>query len=309
MNNQKKIELQRLMWMANVQAFYPDKMTAELQTGYQRWQEHRRTFQRLYVEQQPETKEIVVDKLETLHPGILFTFHFGPYRLLPRLLVAAGYRLTLLVSATVLEREQESYRLMLSRMGLSPEHFECLDAGDPLVLRKLLHAVAMDRIVLVFLDANESSVKMQEKERAGRLRVPFGGSYFYWRSNLLKLAHRYDLPVQALHLKPDGAGTTQSWQLAEPRVILNSGSKTPEALLEALTSLQQTFQEMIDLDWTAWENWALIHHYLKADSKNTRGLTRQGGWMLPFSFTDKAYLFDLFNKRFYEIIANKEKFN
>lgn len=309
MNNQKKSELQRLMWMANVQAFYPDKMAAELQTGYQRWQGHRQTFQQLYAEQWPETKELVVDKLQTLHPGILFTFHFGPYRLLPRLLVAAGFRVTLLVSATVLEREEESYRQLLSRMGLPTEHFECIDAGDPMVLRRLLHAVAMDRIVLVFLDANESSVKMQEKERAGRLRVPFGGSYLYWRSNLLKLAHRYDLPVQAIHLKPDGKRTSRSWQLAEPKLILNRGSKTPEALLEALTSLQQTFQEMIELDWTAWENWVLIHHYLETGSKNPQALTREGGWMLPFSFTDKVYLFDLLNKRFYEIIANKEKFD
>ncbi|MEZ0453246.1 hypothetical protein ABTW24_16745 [Sphingobacterium thalpophilum] len=312
MDNQKKLELQRLLWMANVQAFFPDKTASELDAGYQQWLGHRQDFLRLYREHPTGMADhiVVSEALQNLRPGILFTFHFGPYRLLPRLLVAAGCRVTLLVSATVLEREQDDYRQQLSHMGLSADYVECLSATDPMVLRKLLHAVAMQRVVLVFLDANESVVQLRDKERSGRLRVAFGASHFYWRSNLLKLAHRFALPVQAIYLRPDGHSAGAGWQPVKATNILNpDSSRSPERLLEAFAALQQTFQEMIALDWTAWENWAIIHHYLETDDQKRKTPRRQGSWMLPFAFRDKAYLFDLSSKRFYPIIANKEMFD
>ncbi|MGJ1442685.1 hypothetical protein ACR788_15525 [Sphingobacterium siyangense] len=308
MNNQKKEQLQRLLWMANVQGFYPDKPAVELETGYQRWKEHRQQFAQLDRDFSTENKGIGSSTIEpaTLAGSIVFSFHYGPYRLLPRYLVAAGYRLTMVVSNTVLERERKKYARDLADMGLPADRFECLEASDTMVIRKMLQAISLNRLILVFLDANESVGTNESKEEQGRLRVSFGGSYFYWRSNLLKLAHRFGLPVYAIHLSPKLHHTEPAWQMGNPINILTSADKNnPTAILNAFTKLQEIFQAMMHNDWTAWENWGLMHHYKGFDERTGSGTKCKGSWMIPFSFANKGYLFDLSRKIFYEIIVKK----
>ncbi len=308
MNNQKKEQLQRLLWMANVQGFYPDKPAVELETGYQRWKEHRQQFAQLDRDFSPKNIQHgpLNGDLASLSASIVFTFHYGPYRLLPRYLLAAGCQLTMVVSNTVLERERKKYARDLADMGLPADRFECLEASDTMVIRKMLQAISLNRLILVFLDANESVGNNESKEEQGRLRVSFGGSYFYWRSNLLKLAHRFGLPVYAIHLSPKPHHTESTWQMGNPINILTSADKNnPMAILNAFTKLQEIFQAMMHNDWTAWENWGLMHHYKGFDERTGSGTKCKGSWMIPFSFADKGYLFDLSRKIFYEIIVKK----
>ncbi|WP_343556849.1 hypothetical protein [Sphingobacterium sp.] len=308
MNNQKKEQLQRLLWMANVQGFYPDKPAVELQNGYQRWKEHRQQFAQLDRDFSPENIQHgpLNGDLASLSASIVFTFHYGPYRLLPRYLLAAGYQLTMVVSNTVLERERKKYARDLADMGLPADRFECLEASDTMVIRKMLQAISLNRLILVFLDANESVGNNESKEEQGRLRVSFGGSYFYWRSNLLKLAHRFGLPVFAIYLSPKLHHTEPAWQMANRIAVLTSADKNnPMAILNAFTKLQEIFQAMMHNDWTAWENWGLMHHYKDFDERTGSGTKCKGSWMIPFSFADKGYLFDLSRKIFYEIIVKK----
>lgn len=312
MNNQKKEELQCLLWMANVQGFYPDKPAVELEAGYQRWQRHRQEFAQL--DKDFSIADIPHGSLDqglsSLTGGILFTFHYGPYRLVPRHLVAAGYSLTIVVSAAVLHRERKHYARDLAGMGLPADRLECLDANDPMVLRKMLQAISNNRLILVFLDANESVGSDAGKEQQGRLRVSFGGSYFYWRSNLLKLAHRFGLVVYAIHLIPQLQDGKQIWRLCDLITVLSTvDNNNPMALLNAFVRLQDVFQTMMGRDWTAWENWGLMHHYRGFDQRAGIDTRRKGSYMVPFSFADKGYLFDLSRKLFYEIIANKDNIN
>ncbi|MFU1856601.1 hypothetical protein ACK8HY_06235 [Sphingobacterium sp. NGMCC 1.201703] len=309
MNNQKKEELQCLLWMANVQGFYPDKSAVELEAGYQRWKDHRQRFALMnrdfpfenILHQSPNVE------LASLPGSIVFTFHYGPYRLLPRSLVAAGYRLTIVVSASVLDRERTRYALDLAAMGLPADRLECLEASNAMVIRKILQAISKSRLILVFLDANESAGNNGSNREHGRLRVSFGASYFYWRSNLLKLAHRIGLPVYAIHLSPKLHHTGPTWQVGDPLTVLTPADKNnPMALLNAFTKLQEYFHAMMQQDWTAWENWGLMHHYKGFDQRAGIDARCQGSYMVPFSFADKGYLFDLSRKLFYEIIANKD---
>ncbi|MGE8426720.1 MAG: hypothetical protein ACN6O7_02545 [Sphingobacterium sp.] len=309
MNNHKKEELQRLLWMANVQGFYPDKSAVELENGYQQWMDHRQIFDQLDRDYSPENIRIGYfnHELISLSASIVFTFHYGPYRLLPRYLVAAGYQLTIVVSATVLDRERTTYTRDLAAMGLPADRLECLEASSLMVIRKMLQAISSKRLILVFLDANESVGSNENKTEQGRLRVSFGGSYFYWRSNLLKLAHRYGLPVYAIYLRPKVHMGGSGWQVTDPLTILAPADKNnPMALLNAFTKLQEIFQTMMRNDWTAWENWGLMHHYKGFDERSGLDTRNKGGWMVPFSFADKGYLFDLSRKLFYEIIVKKD---
>ena len=308
MNNPKKEELQRLLWMANVQGFYPDKSAVELENGYQQWKDHRQIFDQLDRDYSPENIRLgsFNHELVSLSAGIVFTFHYGPYRLLPRYLAAAGYRLTIVVSSAVLNRERMRYARDLATMGAPADSLECLEASDTMVIRKMLQAISLNRLILVFLDANESVGTNESKEEQGRLRVSFGGSYFYWRSNLLKLAHRFGLPVFAIYLSPKLHHTEPAWQMGNPINILTSADKNnPMAILNAFTKLQEIFQKMMHNDWTAWENWGLMHHYKGFDDRTGSGTKCKGSWMIPFSFSDKGYLFDLSRKIFYEIIVKK----
>ena len=309
MTNQKKEELQRLLWMANVQGFYPDKSAVELENGYQQWKEQRQRFDQLDRDFSPENIQHgpLHGDLASLSASIVFTFHYGPYRLLPRYLLAAGYQLTMVVSNTVLDRERKKYARDLADMGLPADRLECLEAGNSMVIRKILQAISGKRLILVFLDANESVGGNENKADRGRMRVSFGGSYFYWRSNLLKLAHRCGLPVYAIHLSRKVHHTGSTWQIGDPLTVLAPVDKNnPISLLNAFTKLQECFQTMMGKDWTAWENWGLMHHYKGFDERNGSGTKNKGGWMVPFSFADKGYLFDLSRKLFYEIIVKKD---
>ncbi|UZJ64425.1 hypothetical protein OKW96_18945 [Sphingobacterium sp. KU25419] len=52
--------------------------------------------------------------------------------------------------------------------------------------------------------------------------------------------------------------------MRQPQAVLSPEDQHhPDALSSACAVLQQTFQAMIEQDWTAWENWSLLHHYMR----------------------------------------------
>ncbi|MNN63492.1 hypothetical protein D3C81_1788760 [compost metagenome] len=110
-----------------------------------------------------------------------------------------------------------------------------------------------------------------------------------------------------MHLSSKLHQTRATWQVEDPLTVLAPADKNnPMALLKAFTKLQEYFQAMMQQDWTAWENWGLMHHYKGFDERNGLEARNKGGWMIPFSFADKGYLFDLSSKLFYEIIVKKD---
>lgn len=306
MKEKEKNNLKRLLWLGNVHGFFPDRPVKELQSGYQRWLGHKQRFRELYGKMNLAVlmQDSCTQLLRTMQAGILLTFHYGPYRLLPRYLVAMGHKVTLLVSKDVMEREAARYRQELNAMGLPKDCFECLDAHDPMALRKICQSVNSKRVVLVFLDANESLATNSDKDLEGKIRISFGAHYFYWRINMLKLAQRFGIPVSVIHMEQQGNTDYPIWQMRDPVSVLSAADKRQEALLRAFSVLKQTFEEMIRKDWTAWENWSVLHWYTHVKEKGiSTTIAATGSWLLPFTFDDKAYLFDLENKGFYEVLS------
>ena len=96
MKLQEKQSLHRLMWLANVQQFFRDKPASLLWEHYKMWLKNRDAFRELY-QAFPLQKlcETGIGNLgQGAISGILITFHYGPYRLLPKLLVQQGYQVT-----------------------------------------------------------------------------------------------------------------------------------------------------------------------------------------------------------------------
>nr|WP_315395917.1 hypothetical protein [uncultured Sphingobacterium sp.] len=310
MKEQEKNNLKRLLWLGNVHSFFPDRSAMDLQQGYNQWLDHKQAFQKLYVKMDLArlTEDLDGAPHVDLKEGIMLTFHYGPYRLVPRYLLAMGYKVTLLVSADVLLREETAYRQELGIMGLSNDYFECLDAQNPMVLRKLCQAVEAKRMVVVFLDAHETLANNADKDREAKLRIAFGAHYFYWRTNMLILAQRLGMSVSVAHMEVRQHGERQSWQMRTPQIVLSTTEKNrQDALLKAFEVLQQTFQAMIAGDWTAWENWTLLHRYTVVKKQNrAAGINSTGSWLMPFTLGHKAYLFDIATKGFFEVVCKNK---
>lgn len=304
MKVQEKQSLHRLMWLANVQQFFRDKPASLLWEHYKMWLKNRDAFRELY-QAFPLQKlcETGIGNLgQGAISGILITFHYGPYRLLPKLLVQRGYQVTLLASAAILEREVRYYSAELEDAGLTQDRLECIDANKAQSLRNILKAVKNKRLVVVFLDADEGMRNEAEVMSEHRLAVPFGNHYFFWRTNIFKLASRFKIPVHCTFMSV--AATALQWQMAPFLKIMDIGQATAEdGMMHTFSNLQMAFQQMMNQGWIYWENWGFIHQYNGSPAIDKRGITAQGSWLAPLEYNDKKYLFDVKNRQFFEITS------
>lgn len=302
MNVQEKQNLHRLMWLANVQQFFQDKPVSILWEHYTTWINNRDNFETLY-------REFPLKRLRKLNKagveraeitGILLTFHYGPYRLLPKLLVQMGYQVTLLVSGAVLERELNYYRSELEDAGMLQNQLECIDANEANSLRHILRAIQHKRLVLMFMDADEGVGKEKKGIGGQKLAVPFGSHFFYWRTNIFKLACRFGIPVYCTFMKR--ANNAVQWQIAPFITIMDTAKgQGEELMMGAFSALQMAFHQMMQQGWIYWENWAFIHQYNGQDALGKKGITAKGSWLAPFEYNRKKYLFDVKNRQFFEV--------
>ncbi|MFD2557081.1 hypothetical protein [Sphingobacterium tabacisoli] len=304
--NPTKSALHRLMWITNVKQFFPDKSPEEYWDSYQQWNRNRTDYAALY-------RYFDLLRLRSERPdspaglfqnGILISFHYGPYRLLPRYLIALGIRLSILASADVIARERDWYVNELQKANIPTDTLEFLDAGAAMVFRKIIQANASGRLVLVYLDANEGQLNAQYAQSVDKIKIPFGAHHFYWRSNLLKFALRLGINVGVGYLKMDANG--QNWQIDRITSLWDSRTTDDKwKAVHALETLQCTFQQMIRQDWRAWENWAYIHVYNDDEQPAPAALSAKGSWFVPFSIRDKGYLYDIESRQFFEVLSKK----
>jgi len=301
MKGQQSQNLHRLMWLANVQQFFSDKAPTQLWNDYSTWLNNRNLFQQLY-QRYPLNELYDIDfssRDQQLSQGILITFHFGPYRLLPKILVRCGYKITLLAATNILKREAEYYSRELREAGLPSEMLECIDANHPYALRKILSAVNEKRLILVFLDANEGQ-QPNDANHDDRLPVPFAAHYFLWRINILKLAARFKIPLYCSYMQP--SRELIPWTVRPFESIMTNDEHTAEdAMMRAFSRLQLVFQQMMKQGWIYWENWAFIHQYHTALADGNMGITAAGSWLLPLEYQQEKYLFDIKNRQFFKI--------
>lgn len=302
MEVQQTNDLHRLLWLANVQQFFPDKASSQIWNDYAAWRKNRDAFQQLY-QRFPlrrlydlEIPDLGVDPTGT----ILITFHYGPYRLLPKLLVRLGYRVSLLASAHILQREMAYYRAELEEAGSATELLECIDANSPSSLKKIVSGVRNRRVVIVMLDANEGLQQPAATPGKYTLAVPFGNHYLSWRTNIVKLAARFQIPMFCSFMKRDHSAV--QWGIHPLIPIMDAvGDDSADELIQALSALQLAFQRMMKQGWIYWENWAFIHQYTSPTASEKKGMTAAGSWLIPWVYQQKKYLFDVYNRQFFKI--------
>lgn len=297
-----KDQLRWAMWYAAVQRHFPDKPLDELLHGYGRWKQQKIDFARY-------ADRITISAIRGAHSlpdglpewGILLSFHYGPYRLLPKILLAAGYKVALVASAKVLDREREQYRVQLEQEGIGQQALHCLDADDPVVLKKMLRAVKNEGyIVLVYLDADEGYAHAEETIAENYMQLQLGQAPLYWRFNLFKLAYRFKIPIgMALLDEWEGSnvGRCKIWRL-------NVGAYTEERgfLTAAAQMSQQILSLMMESDWTAWENWTLLHMYQKKKDIQLGLPVAIPTTVIPIYIDKRPFLFHPASVKFLQIL-------
>jgi len=204
-------------------------------------------------------------------------------------MLCAGHRVALLASTTIIEREKAWYSSELSSTTLSEDVFSCIDASNPNSLRRILNAVLNEnRTVLVFLDADEGEgEKTYEKVRL------FEGT-LYWRTNLFKLAKRFNIGIRTGHVE---IGSPED--LAEPRIVF--GKSGYGNTVGSLESVSEDFQRIMDGNWTAWENWSLLHRYDKRKPQKCKLDSVEPLCVMPCIYHGRKYFLDISNRQFFEI--------
>lgn len=229
-------------------------------------------------------------------PGIIATYHTGPYRLLPMWLAKQGVPFTLLVSADVEASEGTGYHAWYSDIGkgASEEGFAILEAEDPLVVRKMARALAKGHFLLVYVDGNTGSGEARSESAidflAHRIRIRAGTAH------VAHLAKVPIYPVASLY----GKGGLPSFRVFPPIVPAGAHRETWSA--DATRRVYACLASVLRENPGQWEGWLYVHGDIVIEEEEARmGLFRL---FLPFEANGQGFLL---NKETYTAYPLPEK--
>lgn len=101
--------------------------------------------------QDPEALERMWSDIR--QPGLVLTFHYGSFRILPRLMLIQGFKVAVLMSRDVRNRQEQILLSQATAMGKA-EHIAFINAEDPLCLRQMTQLHTQGFHLLVYLDGN-----------------------------------------------------------------------------------------------------------------------------------------------------------
>ncbi|MDR2273907.1 MAG: hypothetical protein LBF27_23570 [Sphingobacterium sp.] len=297
-----KNHLTKPFWFANVWTFFPDLGIDDLEINYLKWRALQGSFAQMA---QPALLTQVLDQeiRQTIPKdlkGICIAFHYGPYRQLPRYLIAAGYRIAVVASPEVIRRESDTTFNDLLINNLPKDTLQYIDAARPTVLRNIISALQDHRIVLLYLDADAGLRQMAAKNHQALMKVPVRQKELYFHSNTARLAYKFGIPVSFMLM--DRGSTDGRWKIA----LLNKlAFRKNEPLLGYLKrfkmKLTRVLNRIMKQDWTAWENWPMLHLYQPDLAITDANVSNAPVWVMPINMQQRQFFFDVKNKRFFEI--------
>jgi len=280
----------KALWYANVLQHKSTMKPEKLEQSYKQWQNQRAEFATLshdfsleYLKKQPLLNYPQMDK-----PGLLITFHFGPYRLLPRLLITAGHKVALVASSNIIQREHAWYNKEIQRSDMDNDTLTCIDASNPNCLRSILNALLKEkRSVILFIDADEGLGEGDYN------KIQLFQGFVYWRTNIFKLAERFNIQIRTAYVDVESSPLKTI-----PKIIFGKAVKGKYG--ESLETVSADFHRIMR-NWTAWENWCLLHKYDKSVSATKALDLSKPIWMMPCIFGGKRYFLDILNRQFFEL--------
>ncbi|GAA4175502.1 hypothetical protein [Sphingobacterium ginsenosidimutans] len=297
-----KNHLTKPFWFANVWTFFPDLGIDDLEINYLKWRALQSSFALMA---HPALLTQVLDQeiVQTIPrdlTGMCIAFHYGPYRMLPRYLIAAGYRITVVASAEVIKRDSESVYNELLINDLPKDTLKYIDATRPTVLRSIVSAVKDRRIVLIYLDADEGVRKIAAKNHQALIKVPIAQKQLYFHSNSARLAYKFGIPISFMLMDRDDIDGRWKVSITNKLVF-----KKNEPLKGYLKRFKMKFavvlNKIMGQYWMAWENWPMLHLYQPNLAQTNHSTSNDPVWVMPICMRQRQFFFDVKNKRFFEI--------
>ncbi|WP_437922411.1 hypothetical protein [Sphingobacterium sp. LRF_L2] len=125
-------------------------------------------------------------------PGMICTFHYGAYRLLARLLCAAGLKISLVMSKKIMEEQAYIMRWQFEKFGYV-DRLEFIEAGSPHGLLKMVRAIRDGRQILIYIDGNDGVEK--KNFEASATKVDFMGNQLYVRPAIASISYKLNIPL------------------------------------------------------------------------------------------------------------------
>ncbi|WP_286803494.1 MULTISPECIES: hypothetical protein [Sphingobacterium] len=299
MNNN---QLTKPFWFANVWNFFPEFTVEDLEINYLRWSAYRKSFAKML---QPFQLDRMLDAsclemLPTDLTGIVISFHYGPYRLIPRYLLAAGYKISVLASPSIIQKEQKEAAHLLQFNNLEADCLRYIDASRSTVLKNVVSDLNEKRLVLVYLDADEGVNRLAAKGSRSLLNVPVAASRLYFHASIAQLAFRFHIPLAFLLMeKSENNGL---WNLALSKRLRCKRAEQLDGYMKRFKGkLNRAINRILMKEWTAWENWPLIHFY-RPDLEEKKVVSQDAlTWVMPIYLQERAFFFDVKNRQFFEL--------
>jgi len=299
MNNN---QLTKPFWFANVWNFFPEFTVEDLEINYLRWRAYRQSFAKML---QPVQLDQMLDasSLEVLPTdlaGMVISFHYGPYRLIPRYLLAAGYKISVLASPSIIQKEQKETEHLLQFNNLKADCLRYIDASRSTVLKNVVSDLNEKRLILVYLDADEGANRLAAKGTRSLLKVPVAASGLYFHASIAELAFRFHIPLSFLLMeKNENNGL---WNLALSKRLSCKRAEQLDGFMKRFKrKLNTTINRIVMKEWTAWENWPLIHFYHPELWETAVVLKNRPTWIMPIWLGQRAFFFDVKNWKYFEL--------
>lgn len=235
--------------------------------------------------------------VDCTRPGVIATYHTGPYRLLPMWLVQQGISLTLVVSADVMKSQRETYDTWYRSLGAEKGDFTMLVAEDPLVIRKMIRALHDGHFLLVYVDGNMGSGSAGSRSE---LIVDFFAHKIRVRTGVADVARLAGVPIYPICAL---FGRAQRPRFDVLPQIESIGPKEDRTAWITAT-MQLIYRRLADVvrnDPMQWEGWFYVHGDMV--NEETVQINELFRFYLPFRLREHYFLLHKDSYRAYRLPA------
>jgi hypothetical protein len=203
-------------------------------------------------------KEALLRKLE--QSKIVYTFHIGPYRLYPMILLALGFDVKLLVADHIRKEQLLFYEAITKRINFASN-------SDQNVISKLKNSTNENEKIFVYYDGNIGSGKYHSQSK-NFFTTEFLGQTLFFHQGLPFISYFHIQPVLCFYLLPIENG----YELVAHQHLETGGAKR-DGLKEycnlASSVFSKTLESTVAKHFIFWENLFAIHTWIKNHDVNT----------------------------------------
>ncbi|QQD15431.1 hypothetical protein [Sphingobacterium sp. UDSM-2020] len=276
-------------YTTNIYGVFPELTTAQCYEMMQTQQSLQRlVLTKKYREDLNRQLHVIISQLDVTQQGcIWFSFHMGPYHLLPHLLIRLNVKLYVLVSQQV----YDDYSQELSLTQYS-ENIRLINVQDKAAIWHINYALKSGLQLLVYLDGN-MGVGQQLKHS---IQFPLGDRWWSLSSVLATLAQYHQIPVVPI------------WLLVKPDEGIQLKLGKMQIITDATVFLQDLFLQFYHdlLCYPAqWKGWLFVHHDIRSTPIKLENTNTPHSYpeFIPYPISDQYFLLERATGLFYPVDA------